>query len=196
MKSYRGFAPLLVILVIVVVGGGATYAVVNRAVLKSYFETGDKPTANQFADTVDSEVNLTISTSDNKKVYTPAEAGKAMMFRWDSDAGAGAGAEATYRLKVWQLMQGQTGTAAMKGEPVVTKEVTGTTGVSVSGLYTGPCKPPYLCDFVWSVELVGKDGVGTGASAPASFSITVPATVETTIKQETEVDGSAAAGTR
>jgi hypothetical protein len=28
-------------------------------------------------------------------------------------------------------------------------------------MVTGPCKPPYLCDFVWNVTIVERDSNGT-----------------------------------
>ncbi len=205
MNAYRGYSVLLILAVIVVFGGGATYAVVQRSVLKTYFETGDKPTEeqkitetevgdkpseNQFADTIDSDFNLSISATDNKKIYTAAEAEGAMTLRWT--ALVPKPQESTYRIKVWQLMQGQNSTQAMKSnDPVVTKEVTSGTEVSVAGLYTGPCKPPYLCEFVWTVQTIDASGKVTGTSEPTTFSVSAAASsaVEGAIKQET--DGSA-----
>jgi len=80
----------------------------------------------------------------------------------------------TYRLKVWQLMQGQNGVQAMRSnQPIVTKDVDNMTQASVTGVITGPCRPPYLCDFVWTVQAIGRDGkpMGTnnGTSEPYSF---------------------------
>ncbi|MFM9945803.1 MAG: hypothetical protein ACKVQB_11295 [Bacteroidia bacterium] len=69
----------------------------------------------------------------------------------------------TYRLKVWQLMEGQNGSQAMRSnQPVVTKDVENTTEVTVLNLYTGPCKPPYLCDYLWNIQALNKSGVGIG----------------------------------
>lgn len=74
----------------------------------------------------------------------------------------------TYRLKVWQLMQGQNGTTAMKtNQPIVTKDVDNVTEATVSGIYTGPCKPPYLCDFIWAVEVVAKTDASAGTNGAA-----------------------------
>ena len=82
----------------------------------------------------------------------------------------------TYRLKVWQLMQGQNGTQAMKAnQPIITKDVDNLTQAIVTNLYTGPCKPPYLCDFIWNVQAVNREGkpIGrnNGTSEPYSFKI-------------------------
>ncbi|MBL7700979.1 MAG: hypothetical protein JNM14_01910 [Ferruginibacter sp.] len=94
---------------------------------------------------------------ENNKQFSPAEAMKPMLYKWSNAATPGT--TATYRLKVWQLMQGQNATQAMRSnKPVATREVTGLTEATLSGLYTGPCRPPYLCDFVWVVELLDATG--------------------------------------
>jgi hypothetical protein len=73
--------------------------------------------------------------------------------------------QVTYRLKVWQLMQGQSGSQAMRDSAPVaeqvkskTSEVKNTIRVAVA---TGPCKPPYLCDFVWTIQAQIHDANGT-----------------------------------
>ena len=185
MKALKGFAflPLLIVVGILVVGG-ITYAVVPHTVLKVYFEKGDKPTEAQFESTVDSKEynptkNYEVGDTSVKnteihqaKVLTEAttefklDADAPVTFKWAPIAPT-AGSAVTYRLRVWQLMQGQNGTQAMKSnQPVVTKEVSAGTEATVSGLYTGPCKPPYLCDFVWAVDVAAKaDGSATGAGS-------------------------------
>lgn len=80
----------------------------------------------------------------------------------------------TYRLKVWQLMQGQNGTQAMRdNQPKVVKTVRDITETTVTGIYTGPCRPPYLCDFIWTVEALSQGENGTvisyGTSNPSVF---------------------------
>ncbi len=76
-----------------------------------------------------------------------------------------------YRLKVWQLMQGQNGTAAMKSNPpLLTKDVENMTQTTISNFLTGPCRPPYLCDWIWNVEAISRNGEKTlGSSEPTSF---------------------------
>ena len=98
------------------------------------------------------------------------EANQSVTFRW-TPITPKPKEPVTYRIRVWQMMQGQTGNTAMaKNEPVVTREVTGSSEVTVSGILTGPCRPPYLCDFVWSVESVSKSDAasGSGGSAPSA----------------------------
>jgi hypothetical protein len=194
----RGIAPLIIILAIVVLGGGV-FAVVNRSILKTYFETGDVPTQEQFGDTIDSSVHMQddgIKTDaknyDPAKTYTAGDtvvksdailqakvlsgdqkeftlsAKQDVTFRWTPIVPKPQ-EPVTYRIKVWQLMQGQSGTSAMReNKPIIEKEVKDQTQVTVSGIYTGPCKPPYLCDFVWSAEAVtaaSAAGTASGASA-------------------------------
>ncbi len=187
----KGIAPLVIVLAIALIGGG-TYAVVNRSVLKEYFQAGDKPTQAQFENMIDSTVNMqddkqsSGSTEQNPKeevkagaTVTAQSAVKAKVlledqkefkldteqsvtFRW-TPLVPKPQEPVTYRIKVWQLMQGQNGTQAMReNKPIVTKDVDTVTEATIAGLYTGPCKPPYLCDFVWSVE-VAADAAIRGA---------------------------------
>jgi hypothetical protein len=68
-----------------------------------------------------------------------------------------------YRLRVWQLMQGQTGLQAMKTNvPIVEKEVKSITQAVVTNLNTTPCQLPYLCEFVWAVQAIDKEGKPIG----------------------------------
>ncbi len=108
---------------------------------------------------------------EDKKKISSAEAKQAITFKWTKTATPGEAP--TYRIKVWQLMQGQNGTQAMRSNPpIVTKEVRNVNEVSVSGIYTGPCKPPYLCDFIWAVEVMDASGRITCTGEPTTFSVT------------------------
>jgi hypothetical protein len=49
-------------------------------------------------------------------------------------------------------------------QPVVEKDVINVTQAVVTNLYTGPCKPPYLCDFIWTVQALNKEGKPVGRS--------------------------------
>ncbi len=189
---------------VIVIVGGATYALVPRMVLKDYFQTGDKPTQQQFADTIDSAVNYQDDRDLTELKETPKEstAGSAVAkpqqasgtkvlketdkefkldtnqsvtFRWTAVVPKPK-EPVTYRLKVWQLMQGQSGAQAMRSnEPIVTKEVMNSAEVTVSGIYTGPCKPPYLCEFIWSVESISAAQISpTPPASGATVSPSVP----------------------
>ncbi len=71
----------------------------------------------------------------------------------------------TYRLRVWQLTEGQTGPQAIKAnQPILTKDVDNLTQAVVPNLINGPCQPPYLCSFVWNVQALGRDGKPVGGN--------------------------------
>jgi hypothetical protein len=75
-----------------------------------------------------------------------------------------------YKLKVWQLMQGQTATQAMQSnQPVLEKEVKDQTQATVNSFFTGPCKPPYMCNWVWRVEATDGQGKVFGVSEATTF---------------------------
>ncbi len=83
--------------------------------------------------------------------------------------------QVTYVLKVWQLMQGQTGTQAThNGQPIFTKEVDNLTSTVVQNMLSAPCVPPYTCNFVWTVQALDSErktiGDNNGTSSTAQFS--------------------------
>lgn len=104
----------------------------------------------------------TLINPENGKVFSAEEIKKPLQFRW-TPLVPKPKEPVTYRLKVWQLMQGQNGTAAMRtSQPIVTKDVDNITQTVVSGIYTGPCRPPYLCDFIWQVQAMDRNGKPMG----------------------------------
>jgi hypothetical protein len=109
---------------------------------------------------------------ENGKSFSADEAQQPITFRWTPIVPKPQ-EQVTYRLKVWQLMQGQNGTQAMRSnQPIVTKDVDNVTETTISGIYTGPCRPPYLCDFVWSVEAISQSNgtiTATVISNPTLF---------------------------
>jgi hypothetical protein len=126
------------------------------------------------------EVNVeyappTLITPDNGKKFTAQELQGVVMFRW-TPLVPKPKEQVTYRLKVWQLMQGQNGTTAMRtNQPIVTKDVDNLTQATANGIYTGPCKPPYLCDFIWNVQALNRSGKpmgnNNGMSEPYTFGV-------------------------
>ena len=83
----------------------------------------------------------------------------------------------TYKLRVWQIMKGQTGTQAMKTNlPVLEKDVKDQTQAIITNLVNEPCKAPNTCSFVWNVQALDKNekGIGSnnGFSEYSGFSIT------------------------
>lgn len=120
----------------------------------------------------DEEIKTTASENVapiNGKYFSPDEASAGITFRWTPIVPKPQ-EPVIYRLKVWQLMQGQNGTQAMRSnQPIVTKDVDNITETVVSGIYTGPCRPPYLCDFIWAVQVIDKNGAVISESNPTVF---------------------------
>ena len=78
----------------------------------------------------------TLINPENGKIYTEAELSRPVTFRW-TPLVPKPREPVTYRLKVWQLMQGQNGTTAMRtNQPIITKEVDNITQTVVNGIYT------------------------------------------------------------
>ena len=117
---------------------------------------------------------IKLTTPANGKLFTVDELTKSITFRW-TPLVPRPKEPVTYRLKVWQLMQGQNGTQAMRtNKPIIEKDVMDVTQVAVNGIYSGPCKPPYMCDFIWIVEAIAADGkpiTEKGTQEASSFSI-------------------------
>jgi hypothetical protein len=98
----------------------------------------------------------------NGKTFKPEELKGPVTFRWTPIVPKPK-EPVTYRLKVWQLMQGQNAMNAMRSNaPIVEKEVINITQAVVTNIYTGPCKPPYLCSYAWQVQAVNKEGKPMG----------------------------------
>jgi len=69
----------------------------------------------------------------------------------------------TYRLKVWQLQQGQTKTQAINSnQPIINQDVNAATQKIITNLLTGGCQSPYQCEFVWNVQALNAQGVPVG----------------------------------
>ena len=115
----------------------------------------------------------TLITPDNEKKFSLAELQRPVMFRWTPLVPKPA-EPVTYRLRVWQLMAGQNGTTAMRSnQPIIERDVREATQTIVTDLYTGPCKPPYLCDWIWTVQAINRAGKpmgrNNGSSEPYTF---------------------------
>jgi hypothetical protein len=103
-------------------------------------------------------------TPGNGKVFKPEELKGPVTFRWTPIVPKPK-ESVTYKLRVWQLMQGQNSTQAMRtNPPIVTKDVDNITQAVVTNIYTGPCRPPYLCDYVWNVQAVNREGKPIGGN--------------------------------
>jgi hypothetical protein len=95
----------------------------------------------------------------------------------------------TYRLRVWQLMEGQnTQQARTVNQPIFTKDVDNLTQAIAINLITGPCKPPYLCSFIWNVQALNREGkpIGENNGTSELFSFkydTGPSTTNDDVKK-------------
>ena len=117
----------------------------------------------------------TLISPENGKSFLQRDIQKPVMFRW-TPLVPKPKEPITYRLKVWQLMQGQNGVQAMKAnQPIITKDVDNITQTVITNLMSGPCKPPYLCDFIWNVQALNREGKpisrNNGNSEPYIFKV-------------------------
>ncbi len=111
----------------------------------------------------------------DRSTLRPKDA-RVINFKWTPIVPPPPGRDVVYHLKIWQLREGQTAAQAMRANPpVITKDIQAQQQAPVSDLYTGPCKPPYLCDFVWVVQATTRDGKpygdNNGTSEPTMFKI-------------------------
>ncbi len=116
----------------------------------------------------------------NGSVFKETDLQKPISFRWTAVVPKPQ-EPTTYRLKVWQLMQGQNGMQAVKAnQPIYTKDIDNLTQATVNNIITGPCKPPYLCSFVWNVQALNRDGkpIGGNNGTSESFEFGSKATEE------------------
>lgn len=133
----------------------------------------------------------TLITPDNEKKFKTAELQRPVIFRW-TPLVPKPKEPVTYRLKVWQLMQGQNAhTATKSNTPIFTIDVKDQTQTVAPSLLSNPCKPPYLCDFVWNVQALNKSGKPLGSNNGTSDAFTFSATedvknVKDSIKQPTK----------
>lgn len=113
---------------------------------------------------------------ENNKQFKENDLKAPITFRWTPIVPKPQGT-VTYRLKVWQLMQGQSAAQAIRSnQPIISKDVDNITQLSINNLYDGSCKPPYSCDFAWAVEALGKDAAqgnskSFGTSEPTFFGV-------------------------
>lgn len=99
----------------------------------------------------------TLITPENGKKISISNLMKPLQFRW-TPLVPKPKEPVTYRLRVWQLMQGQNGVAAMRSNsPIADKEIKEITQATLTNIYTGPCRPPYLCEFIWNVQALNRE---------------------------------------
>jgi hypothetical protein len=156
-------------------------AINNYTVCAQFFNVDNYPISKEFCKDFmvgDVFVNYTAPQNIsplNEKTFTENSIKVPITFRWIPITPKPLGS-VTYRLRIWQLMQGQTGVQATKAnEPIIEKQITNINFVIVPSLFISPCKPPYLCNFIWNVQALDRDGKpigkGNGTSELFSFNI-------------------------
>ena len=131
---------------------------------------GTTPTGNTTNEKYTAPQN--ISPAD-KKTLNEREAKTPLTFRW-TPLVPRPQSPVTYKLRVWQLMQGQNGTAAMKANTlVVEKEVKGQTQFIKQNLMGDVEMIDGAANLVWNVQAVNEQGAVLGSSTPTSFKIII-----------------------
>jgi hypothetical protein len=116
----------------------------------------------------------TCMAPENGKQLSEKEAKKPIVFRWTPIIPKPA-EPVTYRLRVWQLMQGQNAVAALKSNtPIYEKEVSNLNQFPVANLLSSLSCDGGECRFVWTVQAITKDekyyGKNNGQSDYFTFS--------------------------
>ncbi|HEY4478072.1 MAG TPA: hypothetical protein VJB09_02255 [Candidatus Paceibacterota bacterium] len=116
MKNNKGFVGIFIVIGILI-AGGATYALVPRSVLKSFFQTGDKPNQEKKSD-VDADVVVGSEVSGDKPTETEFKDVIDSSLNLTDDRGLTG-------LKEYNPTKNyQTGDTAVKSTPVYQSEVT------------------------------------------------------------------------
>ncbi len=146
----------------------------NYTICAQFFNVDNYPISREFCkdflveDLVQSYSAPQNISPSNEKKFTEISIKAPLTFRWTPVLPKPKD-PVMYKLRVWQLMQGQTGAQAMKvNEPIIEKEVNNINQAIVANILTEPCKPPYLCDFVWTVQAFNKDGKPIGKNSGIS----------------------------
>ncbi|MES2418773.1 MAG: hypothetical protein V4541_11340, partial [Bacteroidota bacterium] len=136
----------------------------------------------------------------NETVLKENDVSKPLTFRWTPVIPRPT-EPVTYRLQVWQLMQGQNSTQARTlNQPILTKDITNLTQATIGNWYPGPCKLPYLCDFIWNVQALNREGKPIGSNNGTSETFKLSVSNSNTATQQivlvSPADGSTVAANR
>lgn len=100
----------------------------------------------------------------NESIFNQSMATAPMLFKWTS-VSPNPASVVTYQLKVWKKDVGQTAAQAINvNQPLVTKDVVGTTQTNIINLVEPSCLSPQSCEFVWQVQAMGSNGVTYGTN--------------------------------
>jgi hypothetical protein len=121
----------------------------------------------------------------NGNIFSENDILKPITFRW-TPVIPSPKVTVTYRLKVWELMQGQNGTQAIKStQPIFTKDITNSTQTVITNLLSDTGTP----SFIWNVQALNQEGkpIGenNGLSEPSTFNIGKKTTTPHVLKSST-----------
>lgn len=108
----------------------------------------------------------------NGYLFTEEDLKKPISFRWTPVVPKPRETKLTYRLRVWQLMQGQSSQAARGNQPLLDRSVDNLTQTIINNLKSEPCKPPYLCELIWNIQTLNSDGKPIGGNNGTSEDFT------------------------
>ena len=114
-----------------------------------------------------------ISPTDQKMI-TETEAKQPLTFRW-TPLVPRPRSQVTYKLKVWQVPDGQNAAQVMKSnQPFIEEEVKDQTQYAFRKGWDGVVKGGSKLNFVWNVEATDEQGKSYGKSEATAFSIGSP----------------------
>jgi hypothetical protein len=129
---------------------GGTDVALSELVTKPFTIKGNDQQAYQPPQGIDPATGTSFREADAHKPIA--------LFRWTPVIPKPEG-QVTYRLSVWQLMQGQTGAQAMKAnQPIITKDVDNITELEVRNLTAAGGGPQNACGFIWNVQALDRKG--------------------------------------
>lgn len=107
----------------------------------------------------------------NQKAFSETEAKKPLTFRW-TPLLPKPRFQVIYKLKVWQVEQGQNALQAMKTtQPFIEEEVKDQTQYNYRKGWDGTVKGGSKISFVWDVEVIDPQGNKLATSEPSGFDI-------------------------
>ncbi len=110
----------------------------------------------------------------NGNSFSEADIKKPIIFRW-TPVIPKPRETFIYKLRVWQLMEGQSTAQAIIQPPILGNDVGQLTQTTLTNLISGLCEPPYLCNFVWNVQALNREGkpIGSNNGTSEVFTFTV-----------------------
>ena len=156
-------------------GYGAQITPLSYELCKPFTVKGATPNPTGGGATNDKFTPPTNLAPNDGKQLTTKEASVPLTFRWTPCLPKPQGA-VIYKLKVWQLMQGQNGTQAMKvNTPVIDKDVKEQTQFVKPNLLGDiemlPDGKNKAANLIWNVQAIDQRGTVLGSSVPTVFGV-------------------------